>query len=167
MSFASPAMAATPFSRTCPNRIIPVHLLVAPGFRAAVAAGQSAAGARSPGRGAGALSPRGRRPSASGFRVSPHRPWAWASWSHGLIVRRGGPWAGQPAAPAVGGGNCPRTGAHPPHRSASPHAASRIGPGAPGVRPCRGRPVGVGFSAVPQVASASTRRLFPLVQRGI
>ncbi|MFM7547638.1 MAG: hypothetical protein ACKO8I_01940 [Cyanobacteriota bacterium] len=33
-------MAATPRSRSCPIRIISVHLLVAPGFRAAVAAGQ-------------------------------------------------------------------------------------------------------------------------------
>ena len=46
---------------------------------------QSAAGARSPCRGAGALSARGRRHSAFGFRVSPHRPWAWASWSHGCL----------------------------------------------------------------------------------
>ena len=40
VSFASPAMAATPLSRSCPIRIISVHLLVAAGFRAAVAAGQ-------------------------------------------------------------------------------------------------------------------------------
>jgi hypothetical protein len=40
VSFASPAMAATPLSRSCPIRIISVHLLVAPGFREAVAAGQ-------------------------------------------------------------------------------------------------------------------------------
>ena len=33
-------MAATPLSRSCPIRIISVHLLVAPGFREAVAAGQ-------------------------------------------------------------------------------------------------------------------------------
>jgi hypothetical protein len=33
-------MAATPHSRSCPIRIISVHLLVAEGFRAAVAAGQ-------------------------------------------------------------------------------------------------------------------------------
>ena len=33
-------MAATPLSRSCPIRIISVHLLVAEGFRAAVAAGQ-------------------------------------------------------------------------------------------------------------------------------
>lgn len=33
-------MAATPLSRTCPIRIVSVHLLVAPGFREAVAAGQ-------------------------------------------------------------------------------------------------------------------------------
>jgi hypothetical protein len=33
-------MAATPLSRSCPIRIISVHLLVAPGFRDAVAAGQ-------------------------------------------------------------------------------------------------------------------------------
>ena len=33
-------MAATPLSRSCPIRIISVHLLVAAGFRAAVAAGQ-------------------------------------------------------------------------------------------------------------------------------
>ncbi len=56
-----------------------------------------------------------------------------------------------------GGGH--RTGAHPPHPSASPHAASRIGPGAPRgaslSRRC-GRPVGVGFSAVPQLASLSS-----------
>ena len=39
-SFASSAMAATPLSRTCPIRIISVQLLVAPGFRGAVAAGQ-------------------------------------------------------------------------------------------------------------------------------
>jgi hypothetical protein len=40
VSFPSPAMAATPHSRSCPIRIISVHLLVAPGFREAVAAGQ-------------------------------------------------------------------------------------------------------------------------------
>jgi len=40
VSFASPAMAATPLSRSCPIRIFSVHLLVAHGFRAAVAAGQ-------------------------------------------------------------------------------------------------------------------------------
>jgi RNA polymerase sigma factor (sigma-70 family) len=57
-----------------------------------------------------------------------------------------------------------RTGAHPPHPSASPLAAARIGPGALRCRaslPRRGgRPVGVGFSAVPQVASpaSSSRR---------
>ena len=33
-------MAATPLSRSCPIRIISVHLLVAQGFREAVAAGQ-------------------------------------------------------------------------------------------------------------------------------
>jgi hypothetical protein len=33
-------MAATPLSRSCPIRIISVHLLVATGFREAVAAGQ-------------------------------------------------------------------------------------------------------------------------------
>ena len=31
MSFASPAMAATPLSRTCPIRVISVHLLGAAG----------------------------------------------------------------------------------------------------------------------------------------
>ena len=36
----SPAMAATPLRRSCPIRIISVHLPVAEGFRAAVAAGQ-------------------------------------------------------------------------------------------------------------------------------
>jgi RNA polymerase sigma factor (sigma-70 family) len=50
-----------------------------------------------------------------------------------------------------------RAGAHPPHPSASPHAASRIGPCALRCRaslPRRcGRPVGVGFSAVPPMAS--------------
>ena len=57
-----------------------------------------------------------------------------------------------------------RTGAHPPHPSASPLAAARIGPGALRCRaslPRRGgRPVGVGFSAVPQVATpaSSSRR---------
>ena len=58
-----------------------------------------------------------------------------------------------------------RAGAHPPHPSASPHAESRIGPGALRCRaslPRRcGRPVGVGFSAVPQMAftlSSSRRR---------
>ena len=55
----------------------------------------------------------------------------------------------------TGRGNRHRTGAHPPHPSASPHAASRIGPGAPRgaslPRRC-GRPVGVGFSAVSQMA---------------
>ncbi len=40
VSFASPAMAATPLSHSCPIRIISVHLLVAHGFRAAVAAGR-------------------------------------------------------------------------------------------------------------------------------
>jgi len=40
VSFASPAMAATPLIRSCPIRIISVHLLVAHGFREAVAAGQ-------------------------------------------------------------------------------------------------------------------------------
>ena len=40
MSFASPAIAATPLVRACPIRIISVHLLVARGFREAVAAGQ-------------------------------------------------------------------------------------------------------------------------------
>ena len=54
----------------------------------------------------------------------------------------------------------PRGGAHPPHPSTSPRAASRIGPGAllrraSLSRRC-GRPVGVGFSAVPQVASPAS-----------
>jgi hypothetical protein len=40
VSFASPVMAATPLVRGCPIRIILVNLLVAPGFREAVAAGQ-------------------------------------------------------------------------------------------------------------------------------
>ena len=40
MSFASPVMAATPLSRSCPLCIISVQLLVAEGFREAVAAGQ-------------------------------------------------------------------------------------------------------------------------------
>ncbi len=101
----------------------------------------------------------------------------------------------------------PRAGAHPPHPSASPHAASRIGPGALRCRaylPRRcGQPLGVGFSAVlpmasptssfsrhqqspalsrsalrardalvlehlplaDAIASATARRLFPLVER--
>jgi hypothetical protein len=38
--FASPATAATLLVRACPIRIVSVHLLVAHGFREAVAAGQ-------------------------------------------------------------------------------------------------------------------------------
>jgi hypothetical protein len=61
-------------------------------------------------------------------------------------------------------------GAHPPHPSASPHAASRIGPCAPKgaslPRRC-GRPVGVGFSAVSQMASLASpsRRQQPVAAR--
>ncbi len=115
--------------------------------------------------------------------MSPHHSWAWASWSNGCLapqgaggrcrflteaahrsglrVRLGGPWAVHPAAPAVGEGEVGhQTGALPPHPSASPHAAARIGPGALQCRaslPRRcGRPVGVGFSAVPQVASPAS-----------
>ena len=59
----------------------------------------------------------------------------------------------------TGRGNRPRAGAHPPHPSASPPAASRIGPGAPRgaslPRRC-GQPVGVGFSAVSPMASLAS-----------
>lgn len=71
------------------------------------------------------------------------------------------------AAAAVGERDSPRAGAHPPHPSAGPCAASRIGPGATGgaslPRRC-GQPVGVGFSAVPQMASpaSSSRREQPM-----
>jgi RNA polymerase sigma-B factor len=57
-----------------------------------------------------------------------------------------------------------RPGAHPPHPSSSPHSESRIGPGTLRSRASLSRrcgwPVGVGFSAVPQVASpaSSSRR---------
>ena len=82
-----------------------------------------------------------------------------------LTVRLGGPWAGHAAAPAVGEGEVGhRTGARPPDPSASPHAASRIGPGAPrGASLSRrsGRPVGVEFFAVPPMAS----RAFSLSRR--
>jgi len=49
-----------------------------------------------------------------------------------------------------------RAGAHPPHPSAGPHAASRIGPCAPrgaSLSQHCGRPLGVGFFAVSQMAS--------------
>ena len=72
--------------------------------------------------------------------------------------------------PAGEGGDRHRAGAHPPHPSAGPHAASRIGPcallrRASLPRRC-GWPVGVGFSAVPQVASpaSSSRRQKPAGQ---
>ena len=53
-----------------------------------------------------------------------------------------------------------RAGAHPPHPLASPHAASRIGPGVLRGRASLlrrfGRPVGVGFFAVLPMASPAS-----------
>ena len=143
-------------------------------------------GSRKPKPTGGLATPESRRRCASGFRISPHRPGlgrpgatdrissarglrrrfiSVVGQCSGLKVRltalsQG--WA--PCCNGSGGGVGHWPGAHPPHPSASPLAASRIGPGALRCRaslPRRcSRPVGVGFSAVPQVASpaSSSRR---------
>ena len=94
---------------------------------------------------------------------SPQRPDGSTGRSLGLEV---------PCSTGSGGGSCPRAGAYPPHLSASPHAASRIGPGAPrgASLPWRcGRPGGVGFSVVlpmaSPVSSLSRRQQSPALSR--
>jgi hypothetical protein len=70
---------------------------------------------------------------------------------------------------STGGGNRHRTGAHPPHPSASPHAASRIGPGAPkggGVLAAALRPAGGGGVLLRRLPDGSLRFPFSLPAAG-